>query len=350
MTEAEGEKNNRENEEGSRQNERVMEDGDFHNRYDKQDRYEEYPDFVDERCSRGKEEPLSTGRREWRESQDVPREMYGDRRRGFEDEGYYRGSRRAFVERPYYHKPHRFYDDIGDLRRRRPSDGEIGAERDSSYGRPGIVNRYERHYRSFRPSADEFGRAEGYYRPRPYKTSHYYPYPDHKYREGRRDRYELHDREVFSKSGRGYGEEVHPRALYSKQEAYNPNRNIEESRQDYYYKHDGSAEKPWKNVPTNVPPSKSIGLFGLSVYATEDDVRDFLKEKISDIQGYKVIIVYDRHRRMSKGYGFVYFETLDDAITAKDRLTGQMIKGKEIRVDYSTTGSSRSFGNYIHPE
>lgn len=109
-----------------------------------------------------------------------------------------------------------------------------------------------------------------------------------------------------------------------------------EERHRMYRRRDVDEEEPRKSIPTNVPPSKAIGLFGLNIHATEDDVRDFLKEKISDIRDYRVILVYDRHRGGSKGYGFVYFDTLDDAVTAKTRLEGEMIKGKEVRVDYTT--------------
>lgn len=99
------------------------------------------------------------------------------------------------------------------------------------------------------------------------------------------------------------------------------------------------AKRPHRHMAACTPPSKAIGIFGLSVYATEDDVKDFLREKIRGIENYRVIMVYDKHRRMSKGYGFIYFDTVDDAISAKGRLTGQMIKGKEIRVDYAASGS-----------
>ncbi|KAH9411306.1 hypothetical protein HK407_06g11370 [Ordospora pajunii] len=85
----------------------------------------------------------------------------------------------------------------------------------------------------------------------------------------------------------------------------------------------------------NGAPSKAIGLFGLGAYVTEEDVTEFLKEKVCEVQKYKVVIVYDKYRKVSKGYGFLQFETLDDAITTKKKLVGQTIKGKEIRIDYS---------------
>ncbi|KAM0671659.1 transformer 2 beta [Ordospora colligata] len=95
------------------------------------------------------------------------------------------------------------------------------------------------------------------------------------------------------------------------------------------------SERNALRAKRNGAPSKSIGLFGLGAYVTEEDITEFLKEKVCEIQRYKVVIVYDKYKKVSKGYGFLQFETLDDAITAKKKLLGQTIKGKEIRIDYS---------------
>ncbi|TBU15446.1 hypothetical protein CWI40_060230 [Ordospora colligata] len=95
------------------------------------------------------------------------------------------------------------------------------------------------------------------------------------------------------------------------------------------------SERNALRAKRNGAPSKSIGLFGLGAYVTEEDITEFLKEKVCEIQIYKVVIVYDKYKKVSKGYGFLQFETLDDAITAKKKLLGQTIKGKEIRIDYS---------------
>ncbi|AFM98389.2 hypothetical protein EHEL_060150 [Encephalitozoon hellem ATCC 50504] len=94
-------------------------------------------------------------------------------------------------------------------------------------------------------------------------------------------------------------------------------------------------EKHGLKAKRNGSPSRAIGIFGLGAYITEDDVKGFLKERIDEITNYKVVIVYDKYNGLSKGYGFIQFDTVDDAITAKNRLTGQTIKGKEIRIDYS---------------
>jgi transformer-2 protein len=79
----------------------------------------------------------------------------------------------------------------------------------------------------------------------------------------------------------------------------------------------------------------------LSIHATENDLREFLAEELSEISDYKITIVHDRNTGTSKGYGFVYFQCLEDSISAKERLAGKCIKGKEIRVDFSISDALR---------
>ena len=95
--------------------------------------------------------------------------------------------------------------------------------------------------------------------------------------------------------------------------------------------------QPKKPIPANVPPSRTLGLFGLSLYATEDDLREFLAEELPDIKDYKLTIITDYETKKSRGFGFVYFNCLEDSIKAKDFLKGKSIKGKEIRIDYSVS-------------
>ncbi|PIO71808.1 hypothetical protein TELCIR_06285 [Teladorsagia circumcincta] len=51
----------------------------------------------------------------------------------------------------------------------------------------------------------------------------------------------------------------------------------------------------------------------------------------------QVELVYDHPTGRSRGFGFVYFERLEDACAARDKLSGQEIDGHKIRVDYSLT-------------
>jgi len=50
-----------------------------------------------------------------------------------------------------------------------------------------------------------------------------------------------------------------------------------------------------------------------------------------------VQIVYDKKTGRSRGFGFIYFETLEGAISAKEGATGAEIDGQRIRIDFSIT-------------
>ncbi|ETN80007.1 hypothetical protein NECAME_02486 [Necator americanus] len=81
-------------------------------------------------------------------------------------------------------------------------------------------------------------------------------------------------------------------------------------------------------------PCRCLGCFNLSVYTTEKDLRDLFGE-FGEIE--KVELVYDHPTGRSRGFGFVYFERLEDACAARDKLSGQEIDGHKIRVDFSLT-------------
>lgn len=91
-------------------------------------------------------------------------------------------------------------------------------------------------------------------------------------------------------------------------------------------RHDGNRDDP--------EPSKCLGVFGLSLYTQERDLRDVFG-RYGDLE--ECNIVYDRQSGRSRGFAFVYYRNLDDAIEAKDRCTGLEIDGRRIRVDYSIT-------------
>ncbi|MEQ2258916.1 hypothetical protein XENORESO_004386, partial [Xenotaenia resolanae] len=60
----------------------------------------------------------------------------------------------------------------------------------------------------------------------------------------------------------------------------------------------------------NPDPNACLGVFGLSLYTTERDLRDVFSKygPLAD-----VCIVYDQQSRRSRGFAFVYFENKDDA-------------------------------------
>ncbi|KAM9851044.1 transformer-2 protein homolog beta [Aulostomus maculatus] len=84
----------------------------------------------------------------------------------------------------------------------------------------------------------------------------------------------------------------------------------------------------------NPDPNCCLGVFGLSLYTTERDLRDVFSKygPLADVS-----IVYDQQSRRSRGFAFVYFESTHDAKEAKERANGMELDGRTIRVDFSIT-------------
>ncbi|KAI7685435.1 Transformer-2 -like protein beta [Sarcoptes scabiei] len=91
-------------------------------------------------------------------------------------------------------------------------------------------------------------------------------------------------------------------------------------------RHVGTRENP--------PPGRCLGIFGLSIYTQERDLRDVFS-KFGPIEN--VQIVFDAQTGRSRGFAFVYFEKPNHAADAKDRCNGIEIDGRKIRVDFSIT-------------
>ncbi|XP_072532581.1 transformer-2 protein homolog alpha isoform X2 [Salminus brasiliensis] len=84
----------------------------------------------------------------------------------------------------------------------------------------------------------------------------------------------------------------------------------------------------------NPDPNTCLGVFGLSLYTTERDLREVFS-RYGPLAG--VNIVYDQRTGRSRGFAFVYFERIDDAKEAMERANGMELDGRRIRVDYSIT-------------
>jgi len=82
------------------------------------------------------------------------------------------------------------------------------------------------------------------------------------------------------------------------------------------------------------PPNRCVGVFGMSLYTDEKQLENHFGTfgKIENIQ-----IVYDKQTGRSRGFGFIYFNNVDDAQRAKERSAGVEIDGHRIRVDFSIT-------------
>uniref|UniRef100_A0A668VG21 Transformer-2 protein homolog alpha n=1 Tax=Oreochromis aureus TaxID=47969 RepID=A0A668VG21_OREAU len=84
----------------------------------------------------------------------------------------------------------------------------------------------------------------------------------------------------------------------------------------------------------NPDPSTCLGVFGLSLYTTERDLREVFS-RYGPLAG--VNVVYDQRTGRSRGFAFVYFERLEDSKEAMERANGMELDGRRIRVDYSIT-------------
>ncbi|EDO44802.1 predicted protein, partial [Nematostella vectensis] len=107
---------------------------------------------------------------------------------------------------------------------------------------------------------------------------------------------------------------------------YKGRRNSSHSPLSNRKRHQGNRDNP--------SPSRCLGVFGLSLYTTERDLRPVF-EKYGPVEA--IQIVYDHQTGRSRGFGFVYYEDTKDAEVAKERTTGIELDGRRIRVDYSVT-------------
>lgn len=81
-------------------------------------------------------------------------------------------------------------------------------------------------------------------------------------------------------------------------------------------------------------PSRCVGIFGLSTFTTESQIYQIFS-KYGPVE--KVHLIVDAKMGKSRGFAFVYYDSVEDATAAKDACSGTEIDGRIIRVDYSIT-------------
>ncbi|KAI5171198.1 transformer-2 protein [Nematocida sp. LUAm3] len=109
-----------------------------------------------------------------------------------------------------------------------------------------------------------------------------------------------------------------------------------------YYEDQRALRHDWKRrrhlqeqLPVNV-----LGIFGLDIQLTEKELSDWLTEHLSkDIEFTRVELIVDKHTKLSRRFGFIYFNTIEEATKAKEQLTGQFCNGSQVRVEYSITAN-----------
>jgi len=84
----------------------------------------------------------------------------------------------------------------------------------------------------------------------------------------------------------------------------------------------------------NPGPNKCLGVFGLSLRTTERDLREVFS-RYGPIEECTVVI--DAQTGRSRGFAFIYYESMEDAKAAKDSCNGIEIDNRRIRVDFSIT-------------
>uniref|UniRef100_A0A182N7G5 RRM domain-containing protein n=1 Tax=Anopheles dirus TaxID=7168 RepID=A0A182N7G5_9DIPT len=77
-----------------------------------------------------------------------------------------------------------------------------------------------------------------------------------------------------------------------------------------------------------------LAVFNLSIYTTEAELYDTFS-KFGPLR--KTTVVLDAKTGRSRGFGFVYFESAEDAKVAHDQANGIEIGDRRIRVDFSAT-------------
>ncbi len=94
----------------------------------------------------------------------------------------------------------------------------------------------------------------------------------------------------------------------------------------------------------DAPPNVTIALFNLNRDTTKDDldkvIDNILRDEVKNQYVSKVII--DNHTGRCRGYGFITFEKIEDAIKAKGLLENIVILGNTVRIAFSIDDSRRN--------
>ncbi|XP_013772437.1 transformer-2 protein homolog beta-like [Limulus polyphemus] len=137
----------------------------------------------------------------------------------------------------------------------------------------------------------------------------------------------------YSKSRSRSRSRRHHRNKKSRSKSRTPKRRYSKSRRSHS-KSPVSSRRRYLGSRENPEPCRCIGVFGLSLYTKERDLKEVFSKygTVENIQ-----IVYDRQSGRSRGFAFVYFDSIEDAEEAKERCNGLEIDGRKIRVDYSVT-------------
>ena len=85
-------------------------------------------------------------------------------------------------------------------------------------------------------------------------------------------------------------------------------------------------------------PNQKLFIGGLAWAATDEDLRSAF-EAFGNVVSASVVRYPDTGR--SKGFAFVEFETVEEAVKAKEEMDGKELAGRSIKVDYARPREDR---------
>lgn len=219
------------------------------------------------------------------------------------------------------------YDD-----RPRGEGSSRGGPRDDGYSRGGPRDDdYPPRSRAYPPRE---GRYRDYYPPRDDSFSRGGPrndgYPSRDYGYPPRERFISQDR-FDSRDGPRYGDRP-PRDFGAPYGGYK--RRFDDMAPTDGERPFGRYVKKIREDP--IDPNETIGIFNLSFGITQVEFDDFLAEKLPDLKGkFTTKLIFDRITNQCRGFGFVTFDDISDAVKAKQLLEGGEINGQAYRAAYS---------------
>ncbi|CAB1320579.1 unnamed protein product [Coregonus sp. 'balchen'] len=120
-----------------------------------------------------------------------------------------------------------------------------------------------------------------------------------------------------STSNRKKSRSYSPEYRKKKSQSASPNHRRPSSRSHDFRKETFSQGGGGEDARANPDPNQCLGVFGLSLYTTEKDLREVFG-RYGPLAG--VNVVYDQRTGRSRGFAFVYFERIDDSKEVWDKL------------------------------
>jgi RNA recognition motif. (a.k.a. RRM, RBD, or RNP domain) len=160
-----------------------------------------------------------------------------------------------------------------------------------------------------------------------------------------RDPREMADGREYGMAHDG-GYRTAPPPLYSPRDMPHPSRYASRRMGPRGYGYEGGTPyplRPRRPIPLNPQPMNILGVFGVDPNIREDELREWVETHLRNkVQFESVTLIVNRNTGASKGFGFIYFKTIEEATEAKELLNAQFCGRNPVRVDYSITPDVRA--------